>query len=134
MGFIAPTMTIHGPRDVSLVGADPETPGMTDTPALPGAGPDVPVLRYRRGRKPAYEQFGTIATEAGVTGSIEVSEADGSPDVSGVTRIEVTSKFKVTDDTGGQVTVDEAGHWEPVVLDGEIVTLDNDIVMAWVPD
>ena len=54
--------------------------------------------------------------------------------MSGVTRIEMSSKFKVTDDTGGQVTVDEAGHWEPVVLDGEIVTLDNDIVMAWVPD
>ncbi len=67
-GFNPVEISIEGPRNLSLVGEDPETPEMTDVPAIPASGPDVQLLRYRRGRKPAYEPLGDLVGETGAHG------------------------------------------------------------------
>jgi len=107
------------PRQVALVNE-----GIDLTESTEG-GTEGQVLTRHAKSKPTWEDAGA---------ALAVAEADGSPDVADIDRIEVSSKFKVTDDTGGQVTLDEAGHWEPVGLDEAVVFLDNDPVMAWVAD
>ena len=78
--------------------------------------------------------FGFHASGGASIAGIEVAETDGTPDVADVTRIEFNGAT-VTDDGGGQVTVAIpalTGYYEPVIIDGEIVVTDGDIVMMWV--
>ena len=84
-----PAVRGRGTRQVMLAGG----PGTT---ALTEGGAEGQVLTYHGRRKPTWE--------APSGGGLEVAEADGAPDVAGVTRLELVGA-SLTDDGGGQVTV-----------------------------
>lgn len=115
----APSVTTPHPRQVVLGGEGIEEPELTE------GGIEGAVLTRHVDRKPTWEPAAAALT---------VAESDGSPEVTGVSRLEVADMLAVTDDGAGQATIREAGHWEPVILAEAIVTLDGDIVMVWVAD
>lgn len=66
-----------------------------------------------------YGPDGSIIGGGGTPGSLEVAEIDGNPDVSDVTRIEVTNGT-LTDNGGGQVTLTIGGGSNHDMLDGSV--------------
>ncbi len=98
---------VEGPRQVMLAGG-PETTALTE------GGAEGQVLTYHGRRKPTWE--------APSGGGLEVAEADGAPDVAGVTRLELVGA-SLTDDGGGQVTVSVNAGGVSYGDDGDISTL-----------
>ena len=120
LGLNAGELSALAPRQVALVGEGVETATMTE------GGVDGYKLTYHPNRPPDWEE----ASGAALT----VEEEDGSPSVTDVATLGFGSQFAVTSPGATEALVNNAGHWEPVIYDGEVVTLDGDIVMYWVAE